>query len=298
MTDFKSAAGVRFSDLTVEREGRLILENINAVIPCGGATTIIGPNGAGKTTLLRCLLGEMKYEGRISFFDESGQTLNKVVTAYVPQQLQADAQLPLRVYEFLALAHTIRPLWLGCSADNRKKAREALSLVDGEKLEKRRLGDLSGGEMRRVLLASALERRPQLLILDEAEAGVDYRGERLFWNLLDKTRKHFGFTLLMVTHNLPLAAHFATNVLCVKQRLLAQGPPKKTLTANTLMELFGIPIHLYPNQCEHAGPSCPQCGALGNFHFEDILSYSDLNDKDRNKSFKELDPHKHIAVAD
>lgn len=278
MSDINSAAGVEFSHLTVVREGRPILENINAVAPCGGATAIIGPNGAGKTTLLRCLLGEMKYEGQIRFFNKDGQTLNKVITAYVPQQLQADAQLPLRVYEFLSLSHTRRPLWLGCSKANRARAREALALVDGESLEKRRLGDLSGGEMRRVLLAAALEKKPQLLVLDEAEAGVDYRGERLFWNLLDKSRKQIAFTLLMVTHNLPLAAHYATHVICIKKRLFAQGSPKQTLTASALMALFGIPIHLYPNQCENPGPSCPQCGALGNFHFEDILSYSDFQE--------------------
>ncbi len=263
----------------MECEDRPILENITADVPCGGATAIIGPNGAGKTTLLRCLLGERKYSGEIRFFNEKGQTLNKVVTAYVPQQLQADSQLPLRVYEFLSLGQTARPLWLGCSAAIRKRAREALNLVGGEKLEERRLGDLSGGEMRRVLLASALERRPQLLVLDEAEAGVDYRGERLFWSLLDKTRKQFGFTLLMVTHNLPLAAHYATHVICIKKRVMAQGSPRQTLTSSELMDLFGIPIHLYPNQCENAGPSCPQCGALGNFHFEDVLTYSDIENK-------------------
>lgn len=261
------------------REGRFILENINAEAPCGGATAIIGPNGAGKTTLLRCLLGEMKYEGKIRFFDSRGQTLSKITIAYVPQQLQADAQLPLRVYEFLSLGRTRRPLWLGCSSENRKRAREALALVDGEKLEKRRLGDLSGGEMRRVLLAAALERHPQLLVLDEAEAGVDYRGERLFWNLLDKSRKYFGFTLLMVTHNLPLAAHYVTHVICIKKSLLAQGTPRDTLTSSNLMALFGIPIHLYPNQCENAGPACPQCGALGNFHFEDVLAWPDAQEK-------------------
>ncbi len=279
MTKSVSAAGVRFSNLTVVREGRPILENINADAPCGGATAIIGPNGAGKTTLLRCLLGETKYEGHIGFFDSTGKTLSKVSIAYVPQQLQADAQLPLRVYEFLSLGRTLRPLWLGCSRENRKRALNALALVDGEKLEKRRLGDLSGGEMRRVLLAAALERHPQLLVLDEAEAGVDYRGERLFWSLLDKSREHFVFTLLMVTHNLPLAAHYVTHVICIKKSLLAQGTPKNTLTSSNLMALFGIPIHLYPNQCENPGPACPQCGALGNFHFEDILAWPETPDK-------------------
>lgn len=258
-----SACGVFFDGVSVSRAGQVILEPLTCEAPAGGATVIVGPNGAGKTTLLRCLLSEIPYSGHIIFTNAAGQVV-KPRLAYVPQVLQADAQMPLRVYEFLTLSRTARPLWLGCSSRNRAAARELLALVEAEKLENRRLGELSGGEMRRVLLASALGTKPGLLALDEAEAGVDYKGERLFWQLLDQTRKAFGFTLLMVSHNLPLAAHYATHVICIKGGLLAQGTPMSTLTAENLQELFGVPIHLYPQQCESPGPHCPDCGALGN----------------------------------
>ena len=231
---------------------------------------IVGPNGAGKTTLLRCLLNEIAYKGHINFFNAQNLPV-KPVLAYVPQILQADANMPLRVYEFLTLARTKRPLWLGCSEKSRKAARAMLELVEAEKLETRRLGELSGGEMRRVLLASALGRKPGLLALDEAEAGVDYKGERLFWKLLDETRREFGYTLLMVSHNLPLAAHYATHILCIKGGLLAEGATRATLTAANLQELFGAPIHLYPAQCEESPDSCPDCGAMGNLpHMEQM----------------------------
>ncbi|MDE5832778.1 MAG: metal ABC transporter ATP-binding protein [Desulfovibrio sp.] len=266
--------GVRFERLSVRREGRLILDEITASAPCGGATVIVGPNGAGKTTLLRCLLEETEYSGHIEFVSFDGDRATRPVLGYVPQHLFADAQMPLRVYEFLSLNAEKKPLWLGCSPKNRRRSRELLELVGAEKLENQRLGDLSGGELRRVLLASALGRRPRLLALDEAEAGVDYRGERLFWELLDKSRRELGFTLLMVSHNLPLAAHYATHVICVKKEMIAQGAPRSTLTASTLLELFGVPIHLYPNQCENPGPICAGCGALGN------LAYSDNIDGD------------------
>ena len=268
------SVGVRFENLTVHKNGQLILDKITAVVPCGGATVILGPNGAGKTTLLRCLLGETAFEGAIDFIGFDGGRVANPVLGYVPQHLFADAQMPLRVYEFLSLGSEKKPLWLGCSSRNRARARELLELVGAEKLENRRLGDLSGGELRRTLLASALGRRPQLLILDEAEAGVDYRGERLFWELLNRSREELGFTLLMVSHNLPLAAHYATHVICVKKEMIAQGAPRSTLTSPTLLKLFGIPIHLYPNQCEDPGPVCAGCGALGNLPYSENIDGS------------------------
>lgn len=279
-----AAVGVRFTDLSVNSNGRQIIEDISAEAPCGSATVIVGPNGAGKTTLLRCLLGEIAYSGQISFFLANGQTCLKPIIGYVPQQLMADAQMPLRVYEFMTLAEEKTPLWLGCSRKSRARGSHYLGLVGAEGLKDQRLGNLSGGELRRVLLASALSRKPDLLILDEAEAGVDYRGERMFWQLLDKTRKEFGFTLIMVSHNLPLAAHYATHVICIKQHMLAEGSPQSTLTGARLLALFGVPIHLYPQQCENPGPACAQCGALGNLPYLDESEISNNGES----SFSEI----------
>lgn len=264
------AVGIRFSDLGVIRGDRVILDDVTAEAPAGSATVIVGPNGAGKTTLIRCLLGECPYQGSISYFLPSGAPCSRPVIGYVPQQLTADAQMPLRVYEFMALRQSEKPLWLGCSAKSRKKNRQFLELVGAAALESQRLGALSGGELRRVLLASALSRKPDLLILDEAEAGVDYRGERLFWQLLDKMRQEFGFTLLMVSHNLPLAAHYATHVICIRKTLMAEGTPEQALTGENLLTLFGVPIHLYPAQCDDAGPACASCRAYGHSPYMDI----------------------------
>lgn len=262
-----ACAGVRFQNLAVNLGGKTILANVNATAPCGGATVLVGPNGAGKTTLLRCLLGECRHSGSISFCNEHGDNCRRPVIGYVPQTLAVDPQMPLRVSEFLTLGHCKRPLWLGCSRDARKIAQTALELVDAPNLANQRVSALSGGELRRVLLASALSRKPDLLVLDEAEAGVDYRGERLFWELLDKTRHELGFSLIMVSHNLPLAAHYATHVICIKGTVVAQGAPEQTLTGQTLLQLFGVPIHLYPRECGVEGPSCPQCGAYGNLPY-------------------------------
>ena len=247
---------VRFEHVRVEAAGRAILEDVNAMAPAGGATVLMGPNGAGKTTLLHCLLGETAHGGRI-VLEGGGRRI-----AHVPQQLVVERGLPLSVREFLALGAQRRPLWLGVSAAARRTGRRLLEAVDAAELEQRRLGELSGGELRRVLLAEALGHDPDLLVLDEAEAGVDVHGERLFWEVLDAARRERGFTLIMVSHNLPLAAHYATHVICLDRRVLAEGAPRETLTAPLLLTLFGVPIHLNPDQCGLAGPSCPQCGAL------------------------------------
>ena len=254
------APAIVFEHLSVRRGNNQILEDICADVPRGGNTVLVGPNGAGKTTLLLCLIGEVPYTGRILPDGRRGEAWPRL--AYVPQQLQMDGGLPLLVSEFLSLERQRRPLWLGLKAGARARARRLLALVRAEHLDNRRLGDLSGGELRRVLLAAALGHEPELLVLDEPEAGVDFQGERLFWEVLDTARREYGFTQLMVSHNLPLAAHYATHVICLNKCVRAEGPPRTTLTAATLLNLFGVPIHLYPDQCDGADPACPQCGAL------------------------------------
>lgn len=249
---------MRLRDLAVRRDGLDILRDINADIPRGGCTVLVGPNGAGKSTLLLCLIGEMAHEGRVTF-PAFGHARPRM--AYVPQHVQLDAGLPLTVLEFMALGQQRRPLWLGIAASVRAQAINQLDAVHAAHLARRRMGDLSGGEQRRVLLAAALARRPRLLLLDEPAAGVDAGGERLFWEVVDAARREQDFTLIMVSHNLSLTAHYATQVLCLNGSLLRSGTPHTALTAPTLRALFGVPIHLYPEQCEEPDETCAQCGA-------------------------------------
>lgn len=252
------APSVCFENVCLSRGGNRILNNICVTAPAGGSTVLVGPNGAGKTTLLLCLIGEMAYTGCIQFVGLERQPR----MAYVPQHLIMDRSLPLRVCEFLALSRQRQPLWLGLRPGARSEGRQLLQMVKAEHLEQSRMGDLSGGELRRVLLAAALGRNPELLVLDEPAAGVDVRGERLFWELLDTARRERGFTQIMVSHNLPLVAHYATHVICLNKTVCATGAPRATLTSSTLMELFGVPIHLYPDQCDPEDPGCPQCGVV------------------------------------
>lgn len=228
---------VVFTDVSVRRGGLLILEGVRAAVPAGGCTVVVGPNGAGKTTLILALIGAVPYRGRISLRGPQGRELR---LGYVPQRLSPDRGMPLTVLELLVMGLQQRPLWLGLRRDLRERAVGLLESVRAGHLARRRVGDLSGGELQRVLLALALQQEPDLLVLDEPSAGVDVQGEHLFCELLEDLRRSRGFTQLMVSHDLGMAAHHATHVICLNKRVVAEGSPRATLNSAVLNALFGL----------------------------------------------------------
>ena len=234
------ATAVRFEEVSVEQGGVSILDKVTATVPKGSCTAIIGPNGAGKTTLLLALLEEISYQGRIRI------TLNNHPPriGYVPQRLSFDRGMPLTVNEFLAMGFQKKPLWFGIQRNLRKQSLDFLGLVRAEHLAGRRIGALSGGEMQRVLLALALLQQPDILVLDEPSAGVDFQGEHLFCELLDELRRQQGFTQLMVSHDMATVTHHATHVICLNRKVAAEGPPRQALTHNNLTAIFGVHMGL------------------------------------------------------
>ena len=231
---------VRFEGVSVVRDGVSLLEGITATVPRGSCTAIIGPNGAGKTTLLLALLGEISYRGRILW--DNGATAPRI--GYVPQRLTFDRGMPLTVDEFLAMGFQKKPFWFGVRADLRRRAQEYLVMVKAAHLSGRQLGALSGGELQRVLLALALSQEPDLLLLDEPSAGVDFQGELIFCELLDHLRRDRGFTQLMVSHDLATVTHHADHVICLNRKVAAEGPPRQTLTPENLTAIFGVHMGL------------------------------------------------------
>lgn len=235
---------VKIRDLSVRFGNVHILENINFHVPQGVCTAVVGPNGAGKTTLVKALLGDMSHTGKILFRrkDAGGESFSekRPVFGYVPQRLQFDRLLPLTVMEFLACSFCRRPVFFGISPAFRALAEEYLIEVDCIRVKDRKLGALSGGELQRVLLALALMRKPEILILDEPAAGVDFKGEKLCCELLENFRKKQGFTQIMVSHDLSTVAAHAAHVVCINHQVFAQGDPQKVLTSQALLDTFGL----------------------------------------------------------
>ncbi len=199
------------SGLTVRPGGRPVLSDVSLAVERGTVHAIVGPNGAGKTTLLSAILGLVPFEGRII-----AQWAGRGRIAYVPQQFQVDRTLPVTVADFLALTRQNRPVCLGVTRAARRRIALLLEKVGLSGIEDRPLSVLSGGELRRVLLAHALDPLPELLILDEPGGGLDEAAAR--W--LDETLASLKgeITVLMVSHDAEQVRRLADRVTVLTAR--------------------------------------------------------------------------------
>lgn len=235
-----SHTAIKIENLSVELNNVKILENISAFVPRGLCTAFVGPNGAGKSTLVKALLGYVPYQGKISFGQPDNTFSERSPRwGYVPQKIQFDRDMPLTVMEFLAASLTKRPLFCGIAAKQKTQIYNMLESVECPHLVKRQLGKLSGGEMQRILLAQALLQSPEIVLLDEPAAGIDFQGDRLCCGLLEKFRKERNFTQIMISHDLATVAAHAAHVICINHRLIAAGHPAEVLTSENLQAAFG-----------------------------------------------------------
>ncbi len=227
----------KIEDLSVRFGSCSILESVNLHINCKQLLAVIGPNGAGKTTLMRALLGEIPFSGKV-VFKVSGSLRQKPRIGYVPQKLHLDADSPISVEDLMASAVSRRSLWLGVSKAKRRKMASALSQVSAEHLLGKKIGELSGGELQRVLLAMAMIPRPDVLLLDEPLSAVDVQGLALFYKIVTDLKKQHDISIIMATHDLTGVAPFADRMILLNRTVLAEGSPSEVLSDRKLVEAF------------------------------------------------------------
>ncbi len=235
------------SDLGLVVGQKRLLENINFKISQGEILTVIGPNGAGKTTLLRVSLGLIRpTSGAVNL-------KQKLTIGYMPQRLHLDPTFPLTVKRLLALA---------CKNDM-AKVLPLLEEVGATHVLNSQMQNLSGGEMQRVLLARALVREPDLLVLDEPVQGVDVHGQVDLYQLISRIRDQRGCAVLMVSHDLHLVMAATDRVLCLNQHVCCSGTPESVTNDPAFLELFGSAavqsMAVYVHDQNHHHDHCESC---------------------------------------
>ena len=226
--------------LSIRLDGHAVLSDITLALHRAEIVTILGPNGSGKSTLLRALLGILP--------PHAGQVTRQpgLVIGYVPQRLAIDRTLPMTVRRFLSL-----PTRVG-DAD----AHAALARVGLPDVAQRQMGELSGGQFQRVLLARALLAKPQLLILDEPTQGLDQPGEAAFYRLIEEVRRDTGVAILMVSHDLHVVMAASDRVICLNGHICCEGTPRVVSNAPEYRALFGLgtqgALALYQHVHDHS----------------------------------------------
>ena len=234
-----SDALIRLDKVAVTLSGQNVLDDIQLSVKPGEIVTLIGPNGAGKTTLVRAVLGLLK--------PDSGSVWRKpkLRVGYMPQKLHVDQTLPLSVLRFLRLVPGV----------DRTAAASALEEVGAGKVIDSPIQGISGGEMQRVLLARALLREPELLVLDEPVQGVDVAGQAELYSLITRLRDRHQCGVLMVSHDLHLVMSTTDQVVCLNRHVCCSGHPEQVSHDPAFVELFGNnaqSLAIYHHHHDHA----------------------------------------------
>lgn len=246
--------------LSIRRGEQLAVEQVSFQLARETDTALVGPNGAGKSSLVAALLGLLpRAAGTVQILGQelgpAGQLSRSVRAqiAYLPQSLALQGRFPLTVGEFVGFGFDPPGLslaWLG-NRHRSEAVRRALERTACQDLAERRLSELSGGQLKRVLLAFCVVRPRQLLVLDEAQAGLDAPSSEQFQELLLELRRQEGWTVLQVSHDLEMVRRSCNQVLCLNRRLRCSGAPDHALSPARLAELYGP--NVVPYRHHHAG---------------------------------------------
>ena len=213
---------VKLNNAGFKQNDKWLVEGVSFTVRKGKIVTLIGPNGSGKSTTAKIALGIYKnIEGSVEKYT------NKI--GYVPQKISIDWTLPLRVYDFMLLTEVIK----------NEAIDEALRLTGVIHLKNKSLGNLSGGEFQRVLIARAISKKPELLVLDEPVQGVDYTGEIALYELIKKISDTLNCGILLISHDLHTVMTATDHVVCLNGHVCCSGTPLDVAKNNEYKTLFG-----------------------------------------------------------
>ena len=218
--------------------GKSLVRGVSLEVKQGEIVTLIGPNGSGKSTTAKIALGiYKKIDGKVKTYTDK--------IGYVPQKISIDWTLPIRVLDFMTLTEEL----------TQDQINSALNLTGVEHLKDKSLSNLSGGEFQRVLIARAISKQPELLVLDEPVQGVDFKGEIALYELIKKISEKMKCGILLISHDLHVVMSATDFVICLNGHVCCSGTPQKVIKDNKYKELFGDRasniLSLYEHKHDH-----------------------------------------------
>ena len=213
---------VKLENAGVQRTSKWLVKGISFEISQGQIVTLIGPNGSGKTTTAKMILN-------IVNADEGQITRNADKMAYVPQKINIDWTMPLRVIDFMKITNNL----------NDNQVIESLTTTGVDKHLYNQIHNLSGGEFQRVLIARAIAKKPDLLVLDEPVQGVDYNGEIALYNLIKKISVNLNCGILLISHDMHFVMSTTDHVVCLNGHICCSGTPSSVVKNPEYIKLFG-----------------------------------------------------------
>ena len=230
---------VKLENAGVYKSSKWLVRGISLEINQGQIVTLIGPNGSGKTTTAKMILNILNT-------DEGLVTGNANKMAYVPQKINIDWTMPLRVIDFMKITNSL----------NNTQINESLVMTGVDKLLYNQIHSLSGGEFQRVLIARAIAKKPDLLVLDEPVQGVDFNGEIALYNLIKEISVNLNCGILLISHDMHFVMSTTDHVICLNGHICCSGSPSNVVKNPEYIKLFGEhnseTLSYYQHQHDHS----------------------------------------------
>ena len=234
----KNKVLLKVENVGVSINDKSLVKGVSFEVKQNEIVTLIGPNGSGKSTTAKIALGiYKKIDGKVKKYTDK--------IGYVPQKISIDWTLPIRVLDFMSLTENL----------TQDQINTALNLTGVEHLKDKNLSNLSGGEFQRVLIARAISKQPELLVLDEPVQGVDFKGEIALYELIKKISEKMKCGILLISHDLHVVMSATDFVICLNGHVCCSGTPQKVIKDNKYKELFGDRasniLSLYEHKHDH-----------------------------------------------